>query len=844
VNGDGFGDVIIESYRKTTSLPWAYVVFGGDFTGSVTHSGDATTNTLTGTAGANAMNGKQADDQLAGLGGADVLYGAEGDDVLAVSDTAFRRVAGGRGFDTLRLDGAGLTLSLTNIPDNRLTGIEQIDIGGTGSNTLTVSRREVLNLSGHSNTLLVRGNTDDTVNLGAGWAGAGLEVIGSDTFKVFRQGAATVKVQCEIVVPAAPAMLSVLAANGTSGVTLDGAASGDFSGEAVAGAGDVNGDGYDDVIIGAPSAGGTGRAYLVFGKANWTAIPRLDLAILDGTNGFLLRGVDAGDKCGAAVSGRGDINGDGFDDLIIGAPSAAAAGNALADAGESYVVFGGPHLAALDAADGTSDGSIALANLAAGAGTNGLTLFGMEVDGASGTSVSATGDVNSDGFADVLVGAPNRVEAQGKVFVLFGHGGAFTPATNLAGLLATNGGNGSAGIVLFGQLYLMDDGMGGMFDVARDMVGYTVSIAGDVNGDGRDDMLVGTKHNHFPFAPNHWNALYLVFGRTNWTGTPSVDLGALGGTNGFMMLGEEDNDSTGQYVSGAGDVNGDSFDDLVISGSGDADSFVLFGKATWTSTPVELATLDGSNGFIFSGKAYAVSGAGDVNRDGLAEVLLSRDGETYLLYGRTNWTGLGVIEPADLDGMLGIRIVGADASDSTGVALGGAGDFNGDGFGDIIIGANQADAAAEARPEAGETYVLFGGRLLTCDALLDSDGDGLLDWWELANAGNLTTLTADGDADGDGDSDLEEYCAGTDPLDPADALRVTALMLTPDSVMLTLTWTSEPTRRYRILHTTDLGQSFTNVLDNILPDEGPTTTRTLTLAPDVRGYFRVVALKP
>src|SRR5205814_7736488 len=161
--------------------------------------------------------------------------------------------------------------------------------------------------------------------------------------------------------------------NGTNGFTLFGVDDLDDSGNAVSGAGDVNGDGFDDLLIGAfpyaalfRSKTLAGESYVVFGKADWSATATLDLATLNGTNGFTLLGVDASDVSGNAVSGAGDVNGDGFDDLLIGASDADAAGNLKDDAGESYVVFG--------KADWSATPILDLSTLN---GTNGFTLFGV-----------------------------------------------------------------------------------------------------------------------------------------------------------------------------------------------------------------------------------------------------------------------------------------------------------------------------------------------------------------------------------------------------------------------------------------------------------------------------------
>ncbi|MEO1086483.1 MAG: integrin alpha, partial [Acidobacteriota bacterium] len=133
---------------------------------------------------------------------------------------------------------------------------------------------------------------------------------------------------------------------GFAGLTINGIDADDNSGTSVSGAGDVNGDGIDDLIIGADAAdpggdSGAGETYVVFGvdgAAGETFPATLDLATLNGTNGFVLEGIDPGDASGFSVSGAGDVNGDGIDDLIVGAFNADPGGDS--NAGETYVVFG------------------------------------------------------------------------------------------------------------------------------------------------------------------------------------------------------------------------------------------------------------------------------------------------------------------------------------------------------------------------------------------------------------------------------------------------------------------------------------------------------------------------
>jgi hypothetical protein len=126
--------------------------------------------------------------------------------------------------------------------------------------------------------------------------------------------------------------------DGTNGISINGVNEDDYSGHSVSAAGDVNGDGIGDVIIGAYRANlFAGNSYVVFGSKNGLPNP-LNLSSLDGSNGFAINGTAPGDTSGASVSAIGDFNGDGVDDVIIGASNADPAG--YKRAGSSYVVFG------------------------------------------------------------------------------------------------------------------------------------------------------------------------------------------------------------------------------------------------------------------------------------------------------------------------------------------------------------------------------------------------------------------------------------------------------------------------------------------------------------------------
>jgi hypothetical protein len=261
----------------------------------------------------------------------------------------------------------------------------------------------------------------------------------------------------------------------------------------VASAGDINGDGFDDIIIGAfraDSAGNTradaGESYVVFGKAGGFGGSFSLASVAAGTGGFVILGRQAGDQSGGAVASAGDINGDGFDDLIVGAYRANDPSNGTLRVGVTTVILG--------KATGFEP-SIDLTSF--GDGFDGFTIVGRSACGGAGTSVGSAGDFNGDGFADIVVGAPSANES----FVVFGKLHGFGARIDLANVAA-----GTGGFILRG----ID---------AYDLAGISVSSAGDINGDGLDDLIIGARHadGEFNTAPYSGDS-YVVFGRTEVAG--------------------------------------------------------------------------------------------------------------------------------------------------------------------------------------------------------------------------------------------------------------------------------------------------------------------------------------
>jgi hypothetical protein len=376
---------------------------------------------------------------------------------------------------------------------------------------------------------------------------------------------------------------------------INGEAADDHSGYSVSGAGDVNGDGLDDLIVGAYGALPHGKSYVVFGKADDTPVNLNQVAL--GSGGFVINGEATGGYSGASVSGAGDVNGDGLDDLIVGDPIGNSGEPNKHSFGKSYVVFG--------KANGSA---VSLSQIAAGKG--GFAINGEVAFGYSGHSVSSAGDVNGDGLKDVIIGAPYvdpYENSSGRSYVVFGKTDG-----NLVDLNQIAAGVG--GFAINGE-------------TTNNLSGYSVSGAGDVNGDGLDDLIVGM--HDFSRGEGVFSKSYVVFGKTDGNlvnlNQVATDVG------GFAINSEAADDGSGKAVSGAGDVNGDGLDDLIVGAPYGADwtgltkSYLVFGKADGNAINLsEVAA--GIGGFSINSSDVgsfdmSVSGAGDVNGDGFDDLI-------------------------------------------------------------------------------------------------------------------------------------------------------------------------------------------------------------------------------
>ncbi|MDB2437667.1 hypothetical protein N9W89_03045 [Hellea sp.] len=743
INGDGFDDIIIGARGGDTNgsdSGESYIVFGqasgfgasfdlsalNGTDGFVINGIEANDRSGTSVSSAGDVNGDGFDDFLIGAPGAipNNLYSIKSYVVFGSADSF------GASFDLSTVDGTNGFV---------INGIETYDANG-----IVVSDAGDVNGDGFDDIL---------IGAIAGQPGGSLR---GESYVVFGQANGF------------GASLDVSALDGVNGFALKGVDAFDFSGGAVSSAGDVNGDGFDDILIGAaiaePNGQGSGESYVVFGRASGFAAS-LELSSLDGSNGFVINGINQNDNSGVSVSSAGDINGDGFDDILIGASNADP--NGYSSAGEAYLIYG------------TDAGFAASFDLSSLDGVNGFVLNGIDDGDRSGNSVSAAGDVNGDGFDDILIGAfsadPNGIGGAGETYVIYGQGSASTPPPvlpeaqfELSSLLAANGGDGSAGFVVNGI-----DG--------RDRTGYSVSSAGDINGDGFDDFLIGA--DSADPSGNNSGETYVVFGQIGNFGA-SFDLSNLNGTNGFLISGIDVSDYSGSSVSSAGDINGDGFDDILIgayradtNGYDSGESYLIFGQAGGFEASLDLLSLDGTNGFVINGiNAYdrsgrSVSSAGDFNGDGFDDFIIgatggdpngSLSGESYVIFGQAGGFG-DSLELSALNGTNGFVINGIDASDLSGDSVASAGDVNGDGFDDILIGARNADPNGF---DSGESYIILGqadgfGASFDLSSLNGTNGFVLNGIGTRDYSGR--SVSSAGDINGDGFGDIIIGASRADP---------------------------------------------------------------------------------
>lgn len=481
----------------------------------------------------------------------------------------------------------------------------------------------------------------------------------------------------------------------------------DHTGYNVSSAGDVNADGYDDFLISAFGADseltGVGKVYLVYGRED-LYLNQQQLANIGSVDlqGAVFHGIYNGGWGDLKTEKAGDVNGDGYDDILIASTFAEPNGEY---SGQVYLIYGG---------DNTLTGDLLLSDLFTGQ-LAGAVFNGNAQWDAAGTSISGNGDVNGDGFDDILISAPNVKQddqAVGQTYLIYGQSGGLSGEYDLSEIESDS----LAGVVFIG--------------LPNSSLGTSAAIIGDVNGDGYADMLISALNYDSENYENVHPLSYLIFGQqSGLEGLVEIsDLPLSSLTYAELNIQFENQEGyLNQYnfsyirVDAAGDVNGDGLSDMLLGAGYYSDSdgyagptYLIYGQQSGLvgSLDVNELAMDGASGAVFVediiDEHYSLATAGDVNGDGFDDILIGatpsyywypEDGMAYLVYGKTaGLTGSISLSAIALGTLGGVMFTG---SPSTAHDLASAGDVNGDGLDDLIFGADDKGLM-------GSAYLLYG----------------------------------------------------------------------------------------------------------------------------------------
>ena len=438
-----------------------------------------------------------------------------------------------------------------------------------------------------------------------------------------------------------PATFNLNSLNGSNGFEVSGLPTDLQFGAESQFIGDINNDGLEDMAFGSEIATANGlqyagATYIIFGSSTPYPNP-FDLTTLDGTNGFIVKGIAYDERRGSTIAGVGDINGDGIDDLIIGSSSTSP---------DDMVIYGKTSFPAVLTINDIN-------------GTNGFL-----IDTPGSNQIAGLGDVNGDGINDFIIATPHW---SGQAWIIFGRSNNFPTSISPSWLDGTKGFKTSS--------------------FPGDRPSYNVGAAGDINNDGYQDILIGNWDSSNPAVS------YCLFGKGS-PFSPLVDLISLNGTDGFSIdnnggnfltfvgpLGDINHDGIDDFFSetnaifgrttpfpshcpqsslngtegftlpgtltsaGIGDINLDGIDDFISVYGNNGKAYIVFGTTNGFPNPMNESTLNGINGFIINGLnpsniARPVSGNGDINGDGISDFVVGSPytpstaiGKSYVIFG-------------------------------------------------------------------------------------------------------------------------------------------------------------------------------------------------------------------
>ncbi len=569
----------------------------------------------------------------------------------------------------------------------------------------------ILTVMGHSlyaQTNLVQTITEANADVVAGWGARSITYanVNGDAYDDLVIGAGEANTDGSVFIYYGGPTL-----DGTVDITLNAVDSDTWFAEIIANAGDLNNDGYDDLLVSAPRYNeGAGRIYVYLGGTSMDATPDL---VLDPDT-------DMENFNYISLAGAGDVNHDGYDDFLLGVPLY----NNLT--GMASIYLGGATL------NSTPD----------------YTFYGNNEGDLYGERVCGAGDVNNDNYDDVLIGACKKDNYTGEAQLFLGGASiSSTPAQTLtgenenddfswgmAGNLDVNN-DGYDDVVVSSDGYDYTTGRiyiyfgSASFDATADVsidgnnpyeqFGSRVSSAGDMNNDNYDDILVTA------VGENNEGMVYVFLGGS------SMDT-----YDDFYLEGSEEDEKLGCTIAGGGDMNNDGYDDIVIGSAENVYStFYAFQGSNPLDDTVDM-TIQDELGMVpgkYNAFGKSIANAGDVNNDGYDDMIVGatnydEKGAAYIYYG-----GPGMDYTAD------VILVGYTKSGQFGCAVAGAGDVNNDGYDDVLVGASDDGSR-------GKAFLYLGG------SNMDSTPDASMEGQYNGNFGHA--LDGVGDVNSDGYDDF------------------------------------------------------------------------------------------